>query len=59
VAFLQQFSPAGFEHFVHELSELAEYLALPPHPVPLDHALVTLTVAGYGCIITIPTPSPR
>jgi quercetin dioxygenase-like cupin family protein len=57
VTFLQQFSPAGCERFFHELSEPAEYLGLPPHPVPLDPARMAATAARYGCIVTAPIPS--
>jgi quercetin dioxygenase-like cupin family protein len=52
VLFLLQFSPAGFERYFHEMSEPAEYLGLPPHPVPLDRARMVVTAAQYGCVFT-------
>jgi quercetin dioxygenase-like cupin family protein len=56
VTYLLQFSPAGFERYFHEMSSPAEYLGLPPHPVPPDHALMVTTAARYGCVFTGPTP---
>ena len=52
VTYLVQFSPAGFERYFHEMSEPAEYLGLPPHPVSLDPARMVATAAPYGCVFT-------
>jgi quercetin dioxygenase-like cupin family protein len=56
VTYLQQFSPAGFERYFHEMSEAAEYLGPPPHPVPLDRDRIVATAARYGCLFTGPVP---
>jgi quercetin dioxygenase-like cupin family protein len=56
VTFLLQFSPAGFERYFHDLSEPAEYLGLPPNPVPPDHTRMVATAARYGCVFTGPAP---
>lgn len=52
VLFLLQYSPAGFERYFHEMSEPAEFLGLPPHPVPVDPARMVVTAARYGCVFT-------
>jgi quercetin dioxygenase-like cupin family protein len=56
VTYLLQFSPAGFERYLHEMSEAAEYLGLPPHPVPSDRARMVATAARYGCRFSGPSP---
>jgi quercetin dioxygenase-like cupin family protein len=50
VTFLLQYSPAGFEHYFHELSEPAQYLGLPPQPTTPDPILVAVAAARYGCV---------
>lgn len=52
VAFLAQFSPAGFEGYFHEMSDPAEYLGLPPNPAPPDLVRMAATAARYGCVFT-------
>ncbi|MBV9601947.1 MAG: cupin domain-containing protein [Chloroflexi bacterium] len=52
VAFLLQFSPAGFERYFHEMSEPAEYLGRPLDPAPPDQARLMATAARYGCVFT-------
>jgi quercetin dioxygenase-like cupin family protein len=56
VAFLLQYSPAGFELFFHELSEAAQYLGLPPRPAELDPGRLRETAARYGCMLTETAP---
>jgi quercetin dioxygenase-like cupin family protein len=50
VAYLVQFSPAGFERCFHEMSEPAEYLGLPPDPSSLDRGLMREAAERYGCV---------
>lgn len=50
VTYLLQFSPAGFEHYFHEMSEPAEYLGRPPHPIARDLTQLAATAARYGCV---------
>lgn len=55
VTYLVQFTPAGFEHYFHEMSAPAEYLSPPPNPTlptPTDLALTATTAARYGCVVT-------
>jgi quercetin dioxygenase-like cupin family protein len=56
VMYLQQFSPAGFERYFHEMSEPAEYLGLPATPAPPDGPRMVATAARYGCVFTELTP---
>jgi quercetin dioxygenase-like cupin family protein len=59
VAFLLQYSPAGFERYFHELSDAAQYLGLPPNPAELDPARLRETAARYGCVVTEILPQTR
>lgn len=58
VTFLAQFSPAGFEHFFHELSEPAQYLGLPPRPITPGPSLMAAAAARYGCVFPDSTADP-
>jgi hypothetical protein len=58
VAFLVQYSPAGFERYFHELSEPAEYLGLPPRPTMHDLTRVVGVAARYGCVLPDPSRFP-
>jgi hypothetical protein len=52
VTYLLHFSPAGFERYFQEMSELAEYLGLPWTPTRPDGPRPVATAARYGCIFT-------
>lgn len=60
VTFLLHYSPAGFERYVHAVSEPAEYLGLPPPPAPLAppaRARLAELAADYGCVCLERAPS--
>lgn len=54
VTYLLHLSPAGFEHFFHEMSAPAEYLGLPPNPAFSWSARMAEAAQRYGCVFTEP-----